>query len=1395
MNADDVRSLLESVPLEYEVATILGGLWVRLLAERECWSGSGVPGSSVRVISACLNSMEADDVNYRDFLAHLHPTDVQCLLEANDDCLTRHVLFVAFRESIIRSESLFFRNIWSFEGHWDREQAAGQRMNDFFRDLSRVYWREQKGRSVVPVLLDNEHAADPSGYAAYGLLAEMRRQSAQDVAMRIQHVGMSGNHRRLRQSAVDRYFRPMAEVLVKSDQRHLREEFLILESKHRRGDLVSELLRTVSRHSELRPAHRASLMRFLEGNLGALRRWISEHETDEASLSTEGDDSVMFNARRTVARLCSETEPPNVAGAAVGSIEWLERTVGAFIAELRAGKRPEPSLAFFGELPPSHGGSGASGRALRERADLEYQRWPNWFAPSPQCPRCWIGILRGELSWRDLLQDGIASLLGLSQRAPADTLRALITIGEVEAAAEAEHTSWCAGPAAARVVARARSLVEQKQEREEAASALEQRLRAVGELGGSMVAEDVDRLENALIEALDTNLNDSSRDAALGRLDEIETEVEELESRATMIGEARTRRSSELVGWLKRAGESVTNEVTLEELERQVAALRDRYQSKRLHIEALDRLLTADVPIVLRTAAQAIRKRQDVPENWPRDEASEWVTLLVDNVVEVMQPWWQVLAQLDASDPTHRRIGRVASILAAALPEEVDSAIREEYDRCRILNALSGDRKTLHPLSVIEELATAENPKASPTAESERGAVGDNSQTVATVATPASAGVDGTRWLRNVDVPAGTGQSVQDAHRAFVREEYKEAQKLAAAAWKWAQHNASEQAGPLSAIFLWSTVMSHSEAVDAEMALASALSYSAELMARNRDLDATRFLGWLFRIVGGGRWDQQGTRPEAIARAIVELDAKEPGAPEREQFRRIIAATAKKDWVRILWEGVRGLKDGTAKARSSLLMLMFRFDEMDALSTLLERADSEYVKYLRAFVALAKRAEVDQSPKLRAAVQQSIGNLRRVKERPFREFADRLTAGMPFAKAHVKVDVMETLEPVKERQCYRMVVTVTPDESDPPLTLQLTVESDGDGTDFAPAGAAAATQELTTGDVLLDQREVEFLIKRTRQNPTHVALRVNGETASGQRIEQTRRFPVTTIDDGTFEPLAVEDLLDIYEGVDGRPVTGRAFVGREKELAVLERTFRRNTPGIVVVYGARRLGKTSLLRECRRRVCATYAPSRRTICLAVAVDEINFAGTKRAFLDKCLRDICSQTLRHPQNGRLRDFLSVPERMLAECGQFDDTIDASFLAKLRTYLRRLKDLAGGRFERVILIFDEFDKLLEEYRTQREDVEELTNQLRHAGTEDDDIGILLAGSELMKRFVGQPRNALYGSATHIELQCFDSSEDRGAAREIVAPQRLMGRRVFRTLPATSLPPTGFLAILEV
>jgi AAA+ ATPase superfamily predicted ATPase len=311
---------------------------------------------------------------------------------------------------------------------------------------------------------------------------------------------------------------------------------------------------------------------------------------------------------------------------------------------------------------------------------------------------------------------------------------------------------------------------------------------------------------------------------------------------------------------------------------------------------------------------------------------------------------------------------------------------------------------------------------------------------------------------------------------------------------------------------------------------------------------------------------------------------------------------------------------------------------------------------------------------------------------------------------------------------------------------------------------------------------LEFIVKPyERAGARRVTFQATGQTASGQHLQEIFRFDVQIGSVGEFVPINIDELLDIYVGYDGRPVSATAFVGREQELTTLERAIVQDNPGAVVIYGVRRLGKTSLLDEFRRRYCWTNRPASKTLFLVVPVDTFQAGDRSKPFLDLFFRLIRDSVIADPKNEGFRgklQALGVKRRELLLAGQLGEEFeDASFLIKLREYLSHLRHLAKDHIAHVILVLDEFDKLLESYRKGYEgNVEELVNQLRRAATEEPDIGIVLAGSDLMKIIIDHYRSALYGSARTITLDCFDREEHREEAYKIIAPERIRGRREF-------------------
>ncbi len=281
-------------------------------------------------------------------------------------------------------------------------------------------------------------------------------------------------------------------------------------------------------------------------------------------------------------------------------------------------------------------------------------------------------------------------------------------------------------------------------------------------------------------------------------------------------------------------------------------------------------------------------------------------------------------------------------------------------------------------------------------------------------------------------------------------------------------------------------------------------------------------------------------------------------------------------------------------------------------------------------MALTRRASLAPTPKIHSAVYQSLRAVEeRVATRPIKDFARALVNHFDFLPTKVELEVASALEPHGKDGTYHLLVVVRPDETDPPFSLSLKVL---DRADFVPAPGSPAEVLVTNDALLLEQREIEFLVRPNNPKAAQrLALQMTGETASGQRIDDVKSCPVEVGGTISFQPIPIDKLLGYYEGCDARPVAGRAFVGRQEELDRLQRAVGGPRPSAMILYGARRMGKTSLLDELARRECCTFRPASKTLFLRVGVDGMEDPREGRDFFQSFLELIQQSVLFDSKN--------------------------------------------------------------------------------------------------------------------------------------------------------------------
>jgi hypothetical protein len=501
--------------------------------------------------------------------------------------------------------------------------------------------------------------------------------------------------------------------------------------------------------------------------------------------------------RAAIARLPVVTDKVPLHDTVVGGPKWLEQSVGTLIKALRDNQWPEATLAFCGELPPS-----GTFFALPERPATvggTEAHWPSWLEPTPESERSWICHLRGRLTWKDLLQDGVAKIILNRRHQPEQIIESFIQCGELEAAVEAGRFPQFRGPSAARLVARARERATRRDAVEEHLDRIDRRLRALSVEGlADETKQTLQRLEAEVYEVLadldKLDLEKASRQTKLiaQRLDTLE------EQSRTAYSDIR-RRLEGLRGWLSEAGSLLPEEASLGAAEGLVAEIRERERPRRVHLLRLGGLDSPDVPDRLRESVRDVLQREDRPSRWPDPERAAWTELYIENLLDVTRHWWSTLRALDPGDITYQKAMEVASLLGERLSGEIKAIVGGSVDKAPLLTLLF--EKT--PGTIAECYLELHRQKLiGGAAGAEEGLLPQEGRSEAEPIQP---------WLQpqrrieglvaEAKHPLGSAATIQDAYSAFGKGRYEEARTLCGSAWEWARsHSAEQEVGPLLAM-------------------------------------------------------------------------------------------------------------------------------------------------------------------------------------------------------------------------------------------------------------------------------------------------------------------------------------------------------------------------------------------------------------------------------------------------------------------------------------------------------------------------------------------------------------------------------------------------------------------
>jgi hypothetical protein len=239
--------------------------------------------------------------------------------------------------------------------------------------------------------------------------------------------------------------------------------------------------------------------------------------------------------------------------------------------------------------------------------------------------------------------------------------------------------------------------------------------------------------------------------------------------------------------------------------------------------------------------------------------------------------------------------------------------------------------------------------------------------------------------------------------------------------------------------------------------------------------------------------------------------------------------------------------------------------------------------------------------------------------------------------------------------------------------------------------------------------------------------------------------------EGTSEEIANGNLASLENPyVVGKPLPGASamFFGRAAEIAFVERALASGETGsVVVLSGARRTGKTSLLKRLADHLSATY----RTVFvdlqgLVVFDTDDLFRGlayeVSRAETSP-LRSAGWQPAHQiapgaPSPARPRLAGGAPERWAHEMEPGPGTSGAEWV----------QEAAASYGQRVVLLVDEFDHLEEELRAGHLGPE-VFGHFRHLIQHSENVGFVLCGSLRMAELAGEYWSFLLNLAAHRQI----------------------------------------------
>ncbi len=906
-----VHVRFEHVELDESLAPALPPL-VRLLGERANWATSDANLEGFDILERALSRAAATgtDEYHAELCSYLTVPMVQAALSTGSDVLGRHLCLATFRESVARTDSLFFNSIWPWAKWSRRTECLGDQLEGLFHSLHRVFLELGSIQPVIEIL--SWHRDDSETDSA----AEVRRaQSTELLAARLEKPpGMRGHYRRLRMLACTQFFQPLILDVRRRDWKPVLGHLRLLQRRHEEGELVDEVVEKLREQAEARGLgreHRRSARRFIDGLLKELQNWVDAERQYEQGEAQEKRAAREDEARDAVERFLAVEVGVDSPPAEVGTVAWLLASFRRLIADLQEGESPQPSPVRFGEI------------------DLD-EDILEWQDPDPRDVRIWIGHLGGRIDWRDVLQDRIAAVLLNTDRSGLALLEFLIDAREFEAAVEAAHHPSLAG------ISRAQELVEKAEAQMDRQRQLEDRLDAIfsqvealhSRPGSEDSREPLSACETKVLEARE-EFDQGKHLAAEDLISQLERILPALTAEVQGHDREEREKSRQYRSWLAEAGFDVEANTPVDELERRVETIRQAAWNRRRHLLRLKKLDKPQVPESLRAAVRTLSCNLDRPGAWPNEQAAETADFYTELVVKITDDWWPLLRALEPDEATVRRLQSIADLMSQRLADELAAILSDRLEEAPILGALlergSNRVAEYHRMLVNAGLL---KPEEMPIVLGPPSGADSLERSFDTI----------TPLVESISVPRGSGRSVERAATAFRRKDAQASMQEAAAAWAWCRKNGKEEhKSLLLGIFGWSYDLENPDAQAAGRDAIGLLLRSHDALARRAAVRPDSLLEWWLKHWG---MNTAETRPgdfhQRLGEYLKGLTELPAGSQPRTHLTALLRTAGADQLSDLLWQSLTGVETARTKGRIALLRLLYDLGEDEALKQLFE---------------------------------------------------------------------------------------------------------------------------------------------------------------------------------------------------------------------------------------------------------------------------------------------------------------------------------------------------------------------------------------------------------------------------------------------------------------------------